>query len=89
MVTDPVPKYIRGQLYETKDGWDIDEISTIELDKILNTIGYQSYSCLWYRQPWKDLSNGLKPLNNDQDVVRFIQDVRGKSKGGPVCGTLN
>lgn len=62
--------------------WDIDQISSIELGKILKHIGYASYKCLWYRHPEKDLSTGLKELRNDQHVIQFIQDVKGHSTMG-------
>lgn len=78
-MADPVNEYIRGKLYEMEYGWDVDEISSIELDKQLKLIGYGSYKCLWYRHPERDLSNGLRELNNDQDVRRFNDDVKGHS----------
>ena len=44
---------------------------------MINSLGYKSFKCLWYRDPRKALSRGLKPLNCDSDILQFAEDVFG------------
>lgn len=67
-------------MYETESGWDVDEISLIDLDKIVKSLGHDIYKSIRYRHPERDLSDGLRPLNTDKDVIQFMQDVRGHTK---------
>ncbi|KAJ1426649.1 hypothetical protein SESBI_10150 [Sesbania bispinosa] len=71
--------YLRGYVEETNWGWDIDEISYIEITKLVKSLGYATFKSLWYRQPEYEISNGLRPLNCDADVLRFARDVENAS----------
>ncbi|KAJ1375315.1 hypothetical protein SESBI_51138, partial [Sesbania bispinosa] len=70
-------KYIKGSVEETNWGWDINEISYIEMTKLVKGIGYASFKSLWYWDPKCDFSEGLKPLNCDKDVLKFSETVEG------------
>ncbi|KAI5439440.1 hypothetical protein KIW84_025005 [Lathyrus oleraceus] len=43
------------------------------IDKLVETP--VKWYCLWYWHPTYNFSRGLRPLNNDQDVLRFSKDV--------------
>ncbi|KAJ1406817.1 hypothetical protein SESBI_24792 [Sesbania bispinosa] len=75
-VGHPVVDYIRGKVDETNWAWDLDETTHIELTKLIKNIGYSSFKCLWYRHPKFNLRKGLRPLNCDKDVLKFLKDVK-------------
>ena len=68
--------YVKGECKSVED-WDIDEINSIEVGKLVKSLGYPSFKCLWYRNPVLGLFNGRRPFNNDEDVVAFLNDVKG------------
>jgi len=52
-------------------------MSYIDFTKVINSLGYKSFKCLWYRDPRKTLSRGLKPLNCEFDILQLAEDVFG------------
>lgn len=63
----------------TIDNWDIDEISSIGVGKVVKSIGYFKCSSLWYSHP--SLSCGsIRTRNCDEEVMQFCTDVKGHSK---------
>src|ERR1044072_701474 len=58
-------------------GWDVDEISSLEVTKLVKALGYANINRLWYRHPGSDGSSGIRPLNSDRDVVQILADVKG------------
>ena len=69
--------YVNGDIVEEEWGWDVDTMSYIDLMKVIKSIGYKAFKCLWYRYPRKALCRGLKPLNGDFDILQLAEDVVG------------
>ncbi|XP_058722170.1 uncharacterized protein LOC131593622 [Vicia villosa] len=57
--------------------WDVDLMSYMDLESVIKSQGYGNIKCLWYWNPVLSFTRGLRPLNNDQDVLNFIEDVKG------------
>ena len=76
-IYNPFTVYVNGQIVEEKWGWDVDTMSYIDFTKVINSLGYKSFKCLWYRDPRKALCRGLKPLNCDSDILQLAEDVSG------------
>jgi hypothetical protein len=75
---DPAIDYKRGEVYELEGGWDIDEITLVDFDKLVQKrLGYSAEYKLWYTFPGKGLVDGLKFLKADKDVIRFINEFTG------------
>jgi hypothetical protein len=49
----------------------------MELETMIKSEGYGNIRCLWYWIPKLSFTRGLRPLNNDQDILTFIEDVKG------------
>ncbi|KAK2427339.1 hypothetical protein QL285_025923 [Trifolium repens] len=49
----------------------------MEIDGLIKSLGYASVKCLWYCDPSLSFSRGLRPLNNDNDLLNFVGDVKG------------
>ncbi|RDY08709.1 hypothetical protein CR513_07035, partial [Mucuna pruriens] len=56
--------------------WALDEMSYIDITKLIKSIGYVYFKSLWYQHLRLSLSQGLKPLNCDGDVLKFVEDVK-------------
>ena len=69
--------YVNGQIIEEEWGWDVDTMSYIDFMNVINSLGYKSFKCLWYRYPRKALGKGLNPLNHDSDILQLAEDVSG------------
>ena len=52
-------------------------MSYIDFTKVISSLGYKSFKCLWYRYPRKALGKGLNPLNHDSDILQLAEDVSG------------
>ena len=52
-------------------------MSYIDFKKLINSFGYKSFKFLWYRNPRKALSRGLKPLNSDFNILQLAEVVFG------------
>lgn len=72
---EPRVDYINGVCL-TLPNWDIDEINSIDLGRIVRNIGYVNFN-VWYRHPALGLDIGCKPFKDDSDVYVFLNDVRG------------
>ena len=57
------------EIVEEEWGWDVDTMSYIDLRKVIKSIGYKAFKCLWYKHPQKALCRGLKQLNCDSDIL--------------------
>ncbi|XP_057452787.1 uncharacterized protein LOC130744635 [Lotus japonicus] len=78
LVSEPSLDYLNGICF-TVDKWDVDEINSIDLGKVVKRLGYVSFN-IWYRHPDFGLSSGCKPFRDDGDVVAFLNDVKGHSE---------
>ncbi|KAL6551934.1 hypothetical protein OROGR_008088 [Orobanche gracilis] len=65
-VDEPRFDYAHG-VCQSFEGWDVDEINSIEIGKLVKSLGYASFKCLWYRYPALGLFNGRRPFNEDAD----------------------
>ncbi|KAI5446918.1 hypothetical protein KIW84_014676 [Lathyrus oleraceus] len=77
LVETPVKWYVNGEVTEMNWSWDVGYMSYMELKDMIKSEGYVNIKCLWYWNPTYSFSRGLKPLNNDQDVLQFLKDVVG------------
>ncbi|PNX61585.1 zinc knuckle family protein, partial [Trifolium pratense] len=69
-VSDPETTYKKGKSYELKKGLDIDQINIIDLGKqVKELLGVTGEFKLWYGKPENDLSDGLRLLGTDRDVI--------------------
>lgn len=57
--------------------WDVDYMSYTQLESLIKSKGYKDIRCIWYWDPKYSFSRGLRPLNNDNDVLPFSKDVIG------------
>ena len=57
-IYQPFTLYINGHIEEEEWGWDVDTMSYIDFKKKINSLGYKSFMCLWYKDPRKALSRG-------------------------------
>ena len=76
-IYNPSTAYVNGEIVEEEWVWDVDTMSYIDLTKVIKSIGYKAFKCLWYRHPKKALWRGLKPLNGDSDILQLAEDVVG------------
>lgn len=49
----------------------------MEIEEVINNLGYLRLKCLWYHYPKYSFEHGRKPLNNDKDVLKFWEDMFG------------
>ncbi|CAI8588931.1 unnamed protein product [Vicia faba] len=56
--------------------WDVDLMSYMDIEKMIKNERYCNMRCLWYWNPKFSFSRGLQPLNDDKDVLRFMENVR-------------
>lgn len=69
LVETPIKWYVNGEVTEMNWSWDVDYMSYMELDDMIKSGDYVNIKCLWYWHPAYSFSRGLRPLNNDQDVL--------------------
>ncbi|KAI5420325.1 hypothetical protein KIW84_044202 [Lathyrus oleraceus] len=75
LVETHVKWYVNEKVTEMNWSWDADYMSYMELKNMVKCEGYVNIKCLWYWNPAYSFSRGLRPLNNDQDVLQFSKDV--------------
>ena len=76
-VNEPVHLYVGGEVTEMNWKFDVDFMSYMDLEALVKGQGYIDIGSLWYRNPKFSFTRGLRPLNNDRDVLQFGQDVVG------------
>ena len=69
-----------GGVVEVIKKVDLDVISSIEVDKLVKSIGYDKVGGLRYRHPKLRAPYGIRPLMCDVDVRQLIDDVKGQSE---------
>ncbi|KAI5433592.1 hypothetical protein KIW84_020759 [Lathyrus oleraceus] len=77
LVETPVKWYVNGEVTEMNWSWDVDYMPYMELEDMIKSEGYVNIKCLWYWNLRYSFSRGLRPLNNDQDILQFSKDVVG------------
>lgn len=78
-VFEPTCEYVEGECV-ILPRFDPDELSSLELQKLVQELGYPSYKCLWYRAPALGLFDGRRPFRDDKDVHTFLKDLQGFSE---------
>ncbi|KAH1188952.1 hypothetical protein GmHk_20G056827 [Glycine max] len=71
--------YVNSEIVEEEWGWDVDTMSYIDLRKVIKSIGYKAFKCLWYKHPQKALCRGLKQLNEGvfEKSKKKLNDFKG------------
>ncbi|XP_058755919.1 uncharacterized protein LOC131629134 [Vicia villosa] len=77
LVQHPVKLYVGGIASEMNWDWDVDLMSYMEIEKMIKNEGYCNIRCLWFWHSKYAFSRGLRPLNDDKDVLNFMEDIRG------------
>jgi hypothetical protein len=67
--------YVKGQMDEMN--WGVDFTSYKDVVELVKSLGYRDFKSLYYRHPQLALSRGLRPLNCDDNVLTFIEDIKG------------
>lgn len=73
-IADPVVSYEKGEIHEYGGELDINLVNLKDLDKLTRELGVVGEYKLWYICPGFDIVDGLRLLNTDRDVVRFINE---------------
>ncbi|KAJ0685047.1 hypothetical protein HanOQP8_Chr11g0400311 [Helianthus annuus] len=75
-VNSPVKRYVDGTI-DHVDMVDSDAFSVIELNHMITELGYPKEQIMFYHflVPETQISDGLRPLGNDQDVLLLIEHV--------------
>jgi len=76
-VTFPVRLYVGGCVNEVEDTFDADKLCYEDIKKLVLSYGYLKFKCLWYQHLKYCFQRGLKPLNNDGDLLELVVDARG------------
>ena len=69
--------YVGEVVTEMNWDWDVDLMSYMDLESMIKSEGYGNIRCLWYWIPALSFTRRLRPLINDQDILTFIEDVKG------------
>ncbi|CAI8585914.1 unnamed protein product [Vicia faba] len=72
-----VKLYVGTIVSEMKWDLDVDLMSFMDLESMITSEGYGHIKCLWYWIHALSFTRGLRPLNNDQDILTFNEDVKG------------
>lgn len=56
---------------------DVYFMSYMDVERLIKSEGYVDIKCLWYWNLVFSFARGLRPLNNDKDVLQFSKDVVG------------
>ncbi|XP_058784868.1 uncharacterized protein LOC131659733 [Vicia villosa] len=52
-------------------------MSYMDLENLIKDEGYRNIKCIWYCNPKFCFSRGLRPINCDNDVLKFYKDIKG------------
>lgn len=50
-------------------------MSYMDFMKVINNLGYVRIKCMWYHHPEFSFECELRPLNNDANVLKFVEDM--------------
>lgn len=57
--------------------WNVDYMSYMQLEPLIQKEGYTNVKCMLYWNPRFSFARGLRPLNCDADLLKFIEDING------------
>jgi hypothetical protein len=69
--------YVSGQMKEMSFSQDVNHMSYMDISKLIKSLGYNDFKSLYYRHPKLALGHRLRPLNCDDDVLKFANHVKG------------
>ncbi|KAI5430121.1 hypothetical protein KIW84_034626 [Lathyrus oleraceus] len=69
LVSEPIKWYVGGEVTEMNLQWDMDFISYMDVERLIKSEGYVHIKYLWYWNPVFSFARGLRPLNNDKEVL--------------------
>ncbi|KAB1203081.1 hypothetical protein CJ030_MR8G005531 [Morella rubra] len=70
--------YVDGKMAMHPDPYDCDCLSYIEVEAIVKEYGYKHGDLLFYLEPEKTLSDGLRIISGDPDILQMVAAHRGK-----------
>ncbi|CAK8534364.1 unnamed protein product [Lathyrus sativus] len=73
----PCKLYVDGKVDEMNWKWDVDLISYMEIFEVIKSLSYVRAKCIWYHDPKFSLERRLRPMNNDKDILKFGEDMKG------------
>ncbi|KAI5421780.1 hypothetical protein KIW84_045278 [Lathyrus oleraceus] len=73
----PCKLYVDRKIYELNSKWDVDSISYMEIFKVTKSLGYVRVKFMWYHDSKFSLEHGRIPINNDKDILKFREDMKG------------
>ena len=56
---------------------NVDMLNYEDIKKLVLSFGYLKYKCLWYQHPKYAFQHGLKPLNNDGELLELVAYAKG------------
>ena len=59
----------------------MDFMCYMDFMKVVKELGYVRIKGMWYHHLKLSLARGLRPLNNDADVLKFGEDMKGYDLG--------
>jgi hypothetical protein len=69
--------YVGGNIGLFDEPYDLDCLSFIEIEMIVRKFGYQPGDLIYYREPDKELDDGLVLITSDDDVVKMADYFEG------------
>ncbi|XP_058765307.1 uncharacterized protein LOC131638779 [Vicia villosa] len=81
LVHNPCKLYVNGKVKEMNWTFDVDFMCYMDFIKVVNNLGYIRIKGMWYHHPKFSFERGLRPLNNDADVLKFGEDMNGYDVG--------
>ncbi|KAI5412884.1 hypothetical protein KIW84_057491 [Lathyrus oleraceus] len=73
----PCKFYLNGKLEDMNWKWDIDFMSYMDIKEVIKKLGYIRIKCMWYHDLKYSFEHGVKPINNDKDVLKFGEEMSG------------
>lgn len=65
--------YVGGDIGLYEESYDLDRLSFFEIETVARKFGYQPGDLIYYREPNRDLDDGLVLLTSDADVIRMAK----------------
>ncbi|KAI5441136.1 hypothetical protein KIW84_010557 [Lathyrus oleraceus] len=73
----PCKLYVDGEVDELNWKWEVDLMSYMEIFRVIKSLCYARVKCMWYHDMKFSLERGIRTINNDKDVLKFGEDMKG------------
>lgn len=70
--------YVGGNIGLYKTSYDLDRLSFIKIEIVVKKFGYRPSDLVYYREPYKELDDGLVLLTSNEDVVKMADTFLGE-----------